>query len=199
LDRCLEVLQNNLYNVTIKLSWYLFLQSRFLVLSARPTKIYCPCHLRNLLSHRALIYSWWAHPHGKMPSNIQSTMDKGQMARPVNHPALHTNQNMIFSCFLVHKWSQWSLPNSISWTRCSCVEPVGDANVQYHIWNYLCDPKCRMLGSKCFDTPSRHHYAFIKLLQMYPAVFLTSLGKTIIAVHSMVEEIVFLMGIQWWN
>lgn len=129
LDRCLEVLQNNLYNVTIKLSWYLFLQSRFLVLSARPTKIYCPCHLRNLLSHRALIYSWWAHPYGKMPSNIQSTMDKGQMARPVNHPALHTNQNMIFSCFFVHKWSQWSLPNSISWTRCSCVEPVGDANV----------------------------------------------------------------------
>ena len=129
LDRYLQVSHNNVYNMTNKKWWCLFLQSRFFVFSAKPTNIYGPCHLSNLLPHRALMYSWWADPHGEMLSNIPSTMEKYQMATLMKHPALCTNQNMMVSCFLAQKWSWWSLPNSASWTSCSCVYPLGDENI----------------------------------------------------------------------
>ncbi len=142
------------YNSTIiiYIMWQLnnhdtfFLLSRSLVLSARPTNIYCPCHLSNLLPHRALICSWWAHPHGKMLSNIPYIMEKCQMARPMSHPALHTNQNMILLCFLVHKWSWWSLPNNVSWTGCSCIYLMGDKKYSTHIWNYSWTPNHRFFA-----------------------------------------------------
>ena len=64
--------------------------------------------LEQLIALWALVYSWRAHPHGKMLSNTPCIMEMGSNGKTHEPSSPLQQPEHDFTCFLVHNGSHWS-------------------------------------------------------------------------------------------
>ncbi len=99
--------------------------------------------LEQLIALWALVYSWTVHPHGKMLSNIPSTMGKCQNGKRHEPSSPSKQLEHDFSCFLVHKGSHWSLLCWICWRQkdiISIFELLVDSQLQNFVLRVFWPP-----------------------------------------------------------